>query len=234
MGKRKHDFKDDDKIKVMLWCGRHCCLCGKFSGIGIEVAHLEKDDPDIENAMPLCFNCHASVWHYNNNHPKGKKYSIRELKARRNQIYELQTQHLISPVQYKLTQANHKLPEVGFVITNLGDTYPIKARIEITLCQGREFIGHPESSGHYNGSFMWNLNPKFGFSGWFRIPKLKLKSDASIRAKVEVTIIDIYDYKHKLLPGGYIKNTKSDSDWYYEPSIEEHFVKKKRLSKKKG
>ena len=223
MGKRKYDFTDDDKIKVMLWCARHCCLCGKFAGIGIEVAHLEKTS-DIENAIPLCFDCHASVGHYNSQHPRGKKYSIRELKARRNQIYELHTRHLVSPVQYRLTQDNHSLPEVGFLIKNLGDTYPIKARIEINICQGKKFIGHPESTGHYDGRFIWNLNPKFAFGGHFIIPNLDLNIDDSIRAKIDVTIIDIYDYEHSLLPGGYIKNTKSSGDWYYEPSIEEFFV----------
>lgn len=88
MAKRKYDFNEDDKVKILLWCGRHCCLCGKFAGVGIEVAHLEKTSSDIDTAIPLCFDCHASVGHYNSKHPRGKKYSIKELKARRDQIYE--------------------------------------------------------------------------------------------------------------------------------------------------
>ncbi len=83
MAKRKYDFSDEDKVKIILWCARHCCLCGEFSGIGIEVAHLERNSSDIDNAIPLCFDCHASVGYYNTKHPRGKKYSIKELKARR-------------------------------------------------------------------------------------------------------------------------------------------------------
>lgn len=34
---------------------------------------------DIENAIPLCFECHAEVNHYNPEHPKGRKFSEEEL-----------------------------------------------------------------------------------------------------------------------------------------------------------
>jgi hypothetical protein len=170
MAKRKYDFNEDDKVKILLWCGRHCCLCGKFAGVGIEVAHLEKTSSDIDNAIPLCFDCHASVGHYNSKHPRGKKYSIKELKARRDQIYEKHTRHLVSPVHYLLAQGNLKLPKVGFQITNLGDTYPVKAKIRITLSQGERTIGAPSTLGHYDGSYLWNLNPKFTVNGLFSVP----------------------------------------------------------------
>jgi hypothetical protein len=34
---------------------------------------------DIGNAIPLCFECHAEVHLYNNNHPRGRKYHTDEL-----------------------------------------------------------------------------------------------------------------------------------------------------------
>jgi hypothetical protein len=34
---------------------------------------------DIENAIPLCLECHAEVEHYNVNHPKGRKFQPGEL-----------------------------------------------------------------------------------------------------------------------------------------------------------
>jgi hypothetical protein len=226
MTKRKYEFSDEDKIKILLWCGRHCCLCGKFAGVGIEVAHLEANKSDIDNAMPLCFDCHASVGHYNAKHPRGKKYSVKELKARRDQVYEKHTRHLVSPVHYYLIQNGFKLPKVGFRITNFGDTYPVKARIKISINQGNRSLGVPDTVGHYDGRYLWNLNPKFTVNGMFSLPEDVLNhNDDPIRALVEITIYDIYERPHEILPTGYIKN--SDKEWFFEPSIEELKAKDK-------
>jgi hypothetical protein len=35
---------------------------------------------NIENAIPLCFDCHAEVHSYNDNHPRGRKYTTDELR----------------------------------------------------------------------------------------------------------------------------------------------------------
>ena len=56
----------------------------------------------------------ASIGHYNAQHPRGKKYSINELKVRRDDAYEQHTRHLLSPVNYILTQDNYQLPHVGY------------------------------------------------------------------------------------------------------------------------
>src|SRR5881628_40520 len=60
MGRRANDFDEADKLKALLWCDRHCCLCGKATGTGIEVAHLDPKRSDLDNAIPLCFDCHAA------------------------------------------------------------------------------------------------------------------------------------------------------------------------------
>lgn len=234
MATRKHDFTEDDKVKLLLWCGRHCCLCGKSTGVGIEVAHLDRNSSDIDNAIPLCFDCHAAIGHYNREHPRGKKYGINELKARRNQIYEQHTRHLVPPVNYKLTQAGRKLPDVGFDLSNLGNTYPVRARIEIILVQGSRSFD-PITSGHYNGKYLWNLNPGFMVKGHFGIPSEILQnSDEPLRAKIDVTLIDIYEREHKLLPVGYIHRLGSRDDWYFEPSLEELAIVEKPASIRRG
>jgi len=64
--------------RVLPWCARHCRLCEKFAGVGIEVAHVDPRENSLDNAIPLCFDCHAAVGHYNQRHPRGRKYSIRE------------------------------------------------------------------------------------------------------------------------------------------------------------
>jgi hypothetical protein len=112
--RRKYEFREEDKLRVLLWCGRHCCLCGRQVGVGIEVAHLDPHRPDIENAMPLCFNCHAATGHYNQAHPLGRRYKKEELRARRDQIYEQYTRHLVPPVIYTIAQGGGAFPMSAF------------------------------------------------------------------------------------------------------------------------
>lgn len=232
MVRRQYEFNEEDKIRILQWCGRHCCLCGKFAGIEIEIAHLENHSSDIDDAIPLCFDCHAAIGDHNAKHPRGKKYSIRELKARRDQIYDKHTSHLCSPIHYRLTQEEYGLPKVGFMITNVGETYPVQTRVNIFLNQGERIIGSPETLGHYNGTYLWNLNPKFTVGGVFSVPDDVLNEpDIPLRAFVEITVYDIYHRPHEMLPSGYIKNLASEKDWFFEPSIEE--LKPKGLQSRK-
>src|SRR6516165_11946276 len=77
---------------VLLWSDRHCCLCKKACGLDIEVDHIKPvaagGTNAIDNAIPLCYKCHAKVHHYNDLHPRGTKYWNEELKIRREQVYE--------------------------------------------------------------------------------------------------------------------------------------------------
>ncbi len=218
-------FTEDTKIKVLLWCSRHCCLCGKFVGIGIELHHIEAGASDIDNAMPVCFDCHAAIGHYNQQHPRGRKYDTRELKERRNQVYETHTRHLVPPVRYRITQTDRTpprgLPDVGFWIENLGDNYPVRARVWVSLGHVRRTVGYPNTAGHYDRRYYWNLNPRSGISGHFQIPQeLLLDLGEPIRARVDVRLYDIYGYEHKLLPVGYVYDRANEQDWYFEVSEE--------------
>lgn len=113
--RKKYDFSEDIKRKCLLWSDRHCCLCGKVCGIDIEVAHIEQKKDDLDNAIPLCYDCHAAIGRYNDGHPRGLKYRFDELKARRDQIYEKYTGHFVSPLLLKL-------PKI-FVIPIIVDNY---------------------------------------------------------------------------------------------------------------
>jgi hypothetical protein len=42
-----------------------------------------------------------------------------------------------------------------------------------------------------------------------------------MRARIDVTLIDIYDREHRLLPVGYVRTIGPQGYWYFEPSEEE-------------
>ena len=187
--------------------------------MGSRWAHLDPKQSDIDNAIPLCFDCHADVGHYNTKHPRGRKYSILELKARRDQIYEQHTRHLVSPVEVQITQTGRMLPDVGFVLQNLGDAYPVRVRVVVTLFQGDRSYGSPETAGHYDGRLLWNLNPLFRVNGHFNLPEIALRNESQpIKARFDLTVIDLYGREHKPLPGGFVHPLAPGADWYFEPS----------------
>jgi len=42
----------------------------------------------FENCIPLCFDCHAEVGHYNKEHPKGTKFTPEELRQHRDRWFK--------------------------------------------------------------------------------------------------------------------------------------------------
>ncbi|MDY0300027.1 MAG: HNH endonuclease [Trichlorobacter sp.] len=78
---------------ALVASGRSCCICRKFCGVRIETHHLKPKqqggDDSFDNCIPLCFDCHAEVEHYNNNHPRGRKFSEGELRKHRDNWYSM-------------------------------------------------------------------------------------------------------------------------------------------------
>jgi hypothetical protein len=85
-------FPNDVVEKALIQSGRHCCLCHKFCGFKIELHHIvpraENGEDTFDNCIPLCFDCHAEVRAYDPKHPKGRKYTVAELKGHRDKWYE--------------------------------------------------------------------------------------------------------------------------------------------------
>ena len=85
-------FPSKVKDEAFVASGRHCCICHKFCGTKIEAHHivpkLKKGKDEFDNAIPLCFDCHADMVNYDKNHPRGSKYSKNELKKHRNNWYK--------------------------------------------------------------------------------------------------------------------------------------------------
>jgi HNH endonuclease len=82
----------DVKEQAMVSCGRRCCLCHKYCGTNIECHHIVPESQGgastSENAIPLCFDCHAEVEHYNVQHPKGTKFTPNELRKHQDRWYK--------------------------------------------------------------------------------------------------------------------------------------------------
>ena len=85
-------FSEGVKNKAMVSCGRRCCICHKFCGNNMEIHHIKaKSDggeDTFENAIPLCFDCHAIVRQYDPKHPKGTRFTEAELKMHRDAWYQ--------------------------------------------------------------------------------------------------------------------------------------------------
>src|SRR5215213_2277761 len=86
-------FPKDEVSHLLVNCKRRCCICHRFCGIKIETDHIvpksEGGSDDIENAIALCFECHAEVHLYNNKHPRGRKYTSKELKLHKDKWLEI-------------------------------------------------------------------------------------------------------------------------------------------------
>ena len=86
-------FSKEIKEQVFVASARRCCICKEFVGRNIEIHHIiqacDGGKDTFENAIPLCFDCHANAGHYNSKHPRGSKFSPEELRKHRDQWYKL-------------------------------------------------------------------------------------------------------------------------------------------------
>ncbi|MFT3768502.1 MAG: HNH endonuclease signature motif containing protein [Minicystis sp.] len=82
-------FPQDEAIKLLAKCHRRCCICHRFCGVKMELDHMqpiaEGGASTIDNAIPVCFECHAEIHAYNNKHPRGRKFQPAELKLHKEQ-----------------------------------------------------------------------------------------------------------------------------------------------------
>jgi len=77
-------FPKGVKDRILVAAARHCCVCHRYNGVGVEAHHIVQEadgGPNkYENAIVLCFDCHAAAGHYNSRHPRGTKFSPEELR----------------------------------------------------------------------------------------------------------------------------------------------------------
>ena len=84
-------FSKTIKEKALVAAGRRCCLCTRYRGVRLEVHHIipssDGGTDDYDNAIALCFDCHADVGHYNPHHPRGNRFTPTELRKHRRRVY---------------------------------------------------------------------------------------------------------------------------------------------------
>jgi len=77
-------FSRTVKERILVDTARHCCVCHRYKGVKVEVHHIKQQADGgantYENAIALCFDCHADAGHYNPRHPRGTKFSPTELR----------------------------------------------------------------------------------------------------------------------------------------------------------
>jgi len=82
-------FKRTEVDQLLVRCRRRCCICNRFCGTKIETDHIlpreQGGDDSIDNAITVCFDCHAEIHMYNPKHPRGRRYTENELKMHKEQ-----------------------------------------------------------------------------------------------------------------------------------------------------
>ncbi|MEK6927102.1 MAG: HNH endonuclease [Nanoarchaeota archaeon] len=222
----ENEFSDKDKIKALLCCDRHCCLCDKQCSTNMEIHHIEprgeEESESFDNAMPLCFDCHAKIEAYNKNHPIGIKYRHEELKNRRNQIYDKYTSSLVPNINFEIKSEDVKIHNLArFFIYNLHQYLPCKVKTIFTVYHNQKLI-HKHSKDMYGGATYWILNPNSGgnFPPNF-LPNIGLPDKIEhLQVQIEATIIDKLGWEHKLLPVSWIWTPESKG-WYFHPFSKE-------------
>jgi hypothetical protein len=217
------EFSEEVKRKVLLWSYRHCCICGKACGLDIEIAHINpaksRGADDIDNAIPVCYSCHADLGRYYDKHPRGTKYKDEEIKKRRNQVYEQYTSHLVPALLPTILPA--QLPKVIFRIIPFDRFIPVKVKGIIHVFLDGEDLGPIEDSKpYYSGRIIWNLNPGVGFIGNFTLPRkheTKYSDGKDLQLELRMTIIDTYEREHILLPICFTY-AWAEKSWFLEPT----------------
>jgi hypothetical protein len=82
-------FPQKDVDELLTACHRRCCICHRFCGVKIETDHMvprdEGGQSTIDNAIAVCFECHAEIHSYNDRHPRGRKFRPEELRRHKEQ-----------------------------------------------------------------------------------------------------------------------------------------------------
>lgn len=137
-------FNINEVAELLAQSHRRCCICHKFCGVKMELHHIqhksERGSDDIINAIPLCFECHAEVNHYNDRHPRGRKFTEEELLLHKKQwlnICQKNPAELINaPRDSDVGPLEGMLLELEYnqtIVNRLNDGFPWQEKIGSSL-----------------------------------------------------------------------------------------------------
>lgn len=228
MAKKRIPVSEEDRAKLFLWCARHCCYCGKECTTNIVIHHIDGNpaNNDLDNLIPVCFDCHGELDRYNRKHPVGTKYRYLEIKTRRNQVYELHTLKYLRRVKIRISRYNLKALDSGerrerscgdisCSVQTLSEDIPIQLR----LCLKPYHADKPlqvDLGDLYTGIALWNLNPDFVVYGHFNLPITPDLIPFHFRVEVFWKVVDILGKEHDMLPFSYVWTDPND-DWWFDP-----------------
>jgi hypothetical protein len=90
-------FAENDVNDLLTECHRRCCICHRFCGVKMEIDHIDpwaaSHNDTIDNAIAVCFDCHAEIHLYNPAHPRGRKFRSTELRLHRDQWLDICRSH---------------------------------------------------------------------------------------------------------------------------------------------
>ncbi len=97
--------------RALVASARHCCVCHRYKGVKVEVHHIVPEaaggSDDYDNAIVLCFDCHADAGHYNPEHPRGTKFSNGELRRQRDAWYDIVATGHLAPAPESILHARY-------------------------------------------------------------------------------------------------------------------------------
>lgn len=97
-------FPPKEAAALLAECQRHCCVCLRRCGFRIELHHIDPGVDSIDNALPVCFDCHAEI---ESKGPRGRHFTtdeLRLLKERWLRLCREQPELLIQAAQRQSTE----------------------------------------------------------------------------------------------------------------------------------
>lgn len=186
-------FPNSIRLQALVDAARHCCACRRYKGVGVEVHHIvpvsEGGADSSDNAITLCFDCHAAAGHYNPRHPRGTKFRPEELKKHRDlwhaivangsvptptakDVPECHVRHLLSldnDATSELINLDHEHLPFGASFIQDNEVLKFMRRVladdlPFTWQTSEHFTGHYWSSQYKNLSEFHAANSDFGGS----------------------------------------------------------------------
>ena len=154
-------FPHSVRDQALVAAARHCCVCHRYKGVKVEVHHIVPESnagaSDLDNAITLCFDCHADAGHYNPNHPRGTKFSPGELRRHRDQWHAMVLLPGVQPpgtsdvlyCRYLLCKSFEAIREITLGdLSNVPATQPLLVTNSVRAFQQKIIDAHPVSYRH--------------------------------------------------------------------------------------